>query len=126
MMTSKTHTAMMATHKMMKVTTKAVTVSIPADVSRHCPEGFTCVRGGQNPNYGYTSYDTFGWSLLSSFRLMTQDFWDNLMLLVSTGWGPMHHLCPLMSSQQVGINAASPAPFRHCVCRRYEPMGNRP
>lgn len=76
---------MMAAHKMMKVTTKAVTVSIPADVSRRCPKGFTCVRGGQNPNYGYTSYDTFGWSLLSSFRLMTQDYWDNLMLLVSTG-----------------------------------------
>lgn len=77
----------MATHKMTKVTTKAVIVSIPAVVSRRCPKGFTCVRGGRNPNYGYTSYDTFGQSLLSSFRLMTQDFWDNLMLLVSTGWG---------------------------------------
>lgn len=101
---------------MMKVTTKAVIVSIPADVSRHCPEGFTCVRAGRNPNYGYTSYDAFGWTLLSSLRLMTEDFWDNLMMLVSTGRGPMRHLCPLMSSQQVGINAASPAPFRQCVC----------
>lgn len=84
---------MMATHEMMKVTTKAVIVSIPVDVSRRCPEGFTCLRAGRNPNYGYTNYDTFGWSLLSSFRLMTQDFWDNLMLLVSTGRAPMRHWC---------------------------------
>lgn len=114
----------MATHKMTIVITKAIIVSIPiANVSRGCPEGFTCVRVGQSPNYGYTNYDTFGWSLLSSFRLMTQDFWDNLMLLVSTGRGPIRHLCPLMSSQQVGINAASPFPFRQCVCRRYGPTG---
>uniref|UniRef100_A0A671XV84 EF-hand domain-containing protein n=2 Tax=Sparus aurata TaxID=8175 RepID=A0A671XV84_SPAAU len=46
-----------------------------------CPEGFTCVRAGKNPNYGFTSYDSFGWSLLSQIRLMTQDFWDNLMML---------------------------------------------
>lgn len=114
MTTSKTHTI---------VTTKAVIVSIPADVFRRCPEGFTCVRAGQNPNYGYTSYDTFGWSLLSSFRLMTQDYWDNLMLLVSTGRGPIRHRRPLMLLQQVGINADSPSPFRQCVCRRYEPTG---
>ncbi|XP_076588349.1 sodium channel protein type 4 subunit alpha B-like [Chaetodon auriga] len=46
-----------------------------------CPEGFTCMRGGANPNYGYTNYDSFGWSLLSMFRLMTQDFWENLVML---------------------------------------------
>ncbi|KAM7002350.1 sodium channel protein type 4 subunit alpha B-like [Tautogolabrus adspersus] len=46
-----------------------------------CPEGFTCVRGGRNPNYGFTSFDTFGWSLLNMIRLLTQDFWDNLMML---------------------------------------------
>ncbi|XP_073327419.1 sodium channel protein type 4 subunit alpha B-like [Pagrus major] len=46
-----------------------------------CPEGYTCIRGGRNPNYGFTSYDSFGWSLLSQVRLMTQDFWDNLMML---------------------------------------------
>nr|XP_019963982.1 PREDICTED: sodium channel protein type 2 subunit alpha-like isoform X1 [Paralichthys olivaceus] len=43
-----------------------------------CPEGFTCIKGGRNPDYGYTSFDTFSWAFLSLFRLMTQDFWENL------------------------------------------------
>ncbi|XP_058888272.1 sodium channel protein type 2 subunit alpha-like isoform X2 [Acipenser ruthenus] len=43
-----------------------------------CPEGFACIKGGRNPDYGYTSFDTFGWAFLSLFRLMTQDFWENL------------------------------------------------
>ncbi|KAM9352422.1 sodium channel protein type 4 subunit alpha B-like [Symphorus nematophorus] len=47
-----------------------------------CPEGFTCLRGGRNPNYGFTNFDSFGWSLLSVLRLMMQDFWDDLVLMV--------------------------------------------
>ncbi|XP_075683458.1 sodium channel protein type 5 subunit alpha-like [Rhinoderma darwinii] len=43
-----------------------------------CPEGFICLKVGRNPNYGYTSFDTFGWAFLSLFRLMTQDYWENL------------------------------------------------
>uniref|UniRef100_A0AAQ5YSS7 Sodium channel protein n=1 Tax=Amphiprion ocellaris TaxID=80972 RepID=A0AAQ5YSS7_AMPOC len=43
-----------------------------------CPEGFTCIKAGRNPDYGYTSFDTFSWAFLSLFRLMTQDFWENL------------------------------------------------
>ncbi|XP_066554832.1 sodium channel protein type 4 subunit alpha B [Amia ocellicauda] len=46
-----------------------------------CPEGYTCMKAGRNPNYGYTSYDSFGWAFLSLFRLMTQDFWENLFQL---------------------------------------------
>ncbi|KAF1386253.1 hypothetical protein PFLUV_G00092600 [Perca fluviatilis] len=48
----------------------------------HCPEGFTCLRAGSNPNYGYTSFDSFGWSLLSMIRLMSKDFWENLVHLL--------------------------------------------
>ena len=33
---------------------------------------------GPNPNYGYTSFDNFGSAYLCAFRLMTQDFWENL------------------------------------------------
>uniref|UniRef100_A0A674AUB4 Sodium channel protein n=1 Tax=Salmo trutta TaxID=8032 RepID=A0A674AUB4_SALTR len=47
----------------------------------NCPEGFTCIKAGRNPNYGYTSYDSFGWAFLSLFRLMTQDYWENLFQL---------------------------------------------
>ncbi|XP_061087083.1 sodium channel protein type 4 subunit alpha A isoform X3 [Conger conger] len=46
-----------------------------------CPEGFTCMKAGRNPNYGYTSYDSFGWAFLALFRLMTQDYWENLFQL---------------------------------------------
>uniref|UniRef100_A0AAZ3SUV9 Sodium channel protein n=1 Tax=Oncorhynchus tshawytscha TaxID=74940 RepID=A0AAZ3SUV9_ONCTS len=45
---------------------------------RLCPEGFTCIKAGRNPDYDYTSFDSFGWAFLSLFRLMTQDFWENL------------------------------------------------
>lgn len=50
---------------------------------RRCPEGYTCMKAGRNPNYGYTSFDSFGWAFLALFRLMTQDFWENLYMLVN-------------------------------------------
>nr|XP_033800545.1 sodium channel protein type 2 subunit alpha-like [Geotrypetes seraphini] len=46
-----------------------------------CPEGYVCLKTGRNPNYGYTSFDTFSWAFLSLFRLMTQDYWENLYQL---------------------------------------------
>ncbi|KAL3058474.1 hypothetical protein OYC64_010597 [Pagothenia borchgrevinki] len=49
--------------------------------SGRCPEGFVCMKAGRNPNYGYTSFDSFGWAFLTLFRLMTQDFWENLYML---------------------------------------------
>ncbi|XP_031365067.1 sodium channel protein para isoform X21 [Apis dorsata] len=58
-----------------------------------CLPGYTCLQGyGENPNYGYTSFDTFGWALLSAFRLMTQDYWENLYQLVLRSAGPWHML----------------------------------
>lgn len=40
------------------------------------------MKAGRNPNYGYTSFDSFGWAFLALFRLMTQDYWENLFQLV--------------------------------------------
>ncbi|XP_022915603.1 sodium channel protein para isoform X6 [Onthophagus taurus] len=58
-----------------------------------CQEGYMCLQGfGDNPNYGYTSFDTFGWAFLSAFRLMTQDYWENLYQLVLRSAGPWHML----------------------------------
>ncbi|KAK2588265.1 hypothetical protein KPH14_004294 [Odynerus spinipes] len=58
-----------------------------------CLPGYTCLQGyGDNPNYGYTSFDSFGWALLSAFRLMTQDYWENLYQLVLRSAGPWHML----------------------------------
>ncbi|GJQ68184.1 para [Trypoxylus dichotomus] len=58
-----------------------------------CRPGYTCLQGyGSNPNYGYTSFDTFGWAFLSAFRLMTQDCWEDLYQLVLRSAGPWHML----------------------------------
>ncbi|ETE69866.1 Sodium channel protein type 2 subunit alpha, partial [Ophiophagus hannah] len=46
-------------------------------------KGYMCVKAGRNPNYGYTSFDTFSWAFLSLFRLMTQDYWENLYQLAA-------------------------------------------
>ncbi|XP_059965975.1 sodium channel protein type 5 subunit alpha isoform X7 [Mesoplodon densirostris] len=43
-----------------------------------CPEGYRCLKAGENPDYGYTSFDSFAWAFLALFRLMTQDCWERL------------------------------------------------
>uniref|UniRef100_A0A669BDM9 Sodium channel protein n=1 Tax=Oreochromis niloticus TaxID=8128 RepID=A0A669BDM9_ORENI len=52
-----------------------------------CPEGYTCMKAGRNPNFGYTSFDSFGWAFLALFRLMTQDYWENLFQLIMRAAG---------------------------------------
>lgn len=57
-----------------------------------CPNGKVCVQnpGFHNPDYGYTNYDTFGWSFLSTFRLANRDYWESLLHLVIASSGPWH------------------------------------
>uniref|UniRef100_S4RAP9 Sodium channel protein n=1 Tax=Petromyzon marinus TaxID=7757 RepID=S4RAP9_PETMA len=55
-----------------------------------CPDGFICFKAGKNPNYGYTNYDNFGWAFLSLFRLMTQDYWENLYQLTLRASGKVY------------------------------------
>ncbi|NXC41526.1 SCN5A protein, partial [Penelope pileata] len=43
-----------------------------------CPPEYKCEKVGPNPDYDFTSFDTFGWAFLSLFRLMTQDYWERL------------------------------------------------
>uniref|UniRef100_A0A8C5SRN1 Sodium channel protein n=1 Tax=Laticauda laticaudata TaxID=8630 RepID=A0A8C5SRN1_LATLA len=45
---------------------------------RSCPPQYVCLKVGDNPDFGFTSFDTFGWAFLSLFRLMTQDYWERL------------------------------------------------
>jgi len=57
-----------------------------------------CIQGfGKNPNYGYTSFDTFAWALLSAFRLMTQDNWEALYQQV-LDVGRLYYYCCLYMS----------------------------
>uniref|UniRef100_A0A8C1NC06 Sodium channel protein n=1 Tax=Cyprinus carpio TaxID=7962 RepID=A0A8C1NC06_CYPCA len=50
----------------------------PGSDAGQCPENYVCIKAGLNPDYGYTSFDSFGWAFLALFRLMTQDYWENL------------------------------------------------
>lgn len=59
--------------------------------AQSCPSDHTCLQGfGPNPDYGFTSFDTFGWALICSFRLMTQDFWEGLYMQVLKTAGSWH------------------------------------
>ncbi|XP_036122393.1 sodium channel protein type 10 subunit alpha [Molossus molossus] len=44
----------------------------------HCPPGYFCLKTSSNPDFNYTSFDSFTWAFLSLFRLMTQDSWERL------------------------------------------------
>uniref|UniRef100_A0A336LX33 Multifunctional fusion protein n=1 Tax=Culicoides sonorensis TaxID=179676 RepID=A0A336LX33_CULSO len=57
--------------------------------ARHCPEGYTCLCIGENPNHGYTNFDNFMWSMLTTFQLITLDYWENVYNMVLAACGPM-------------------------------------
>ncbi|KAJ8670425.1 hypothetical protein QAD02_001684 [Eretmocerus hayati] len=46
--------------------------------ARHCNESYTCLCVGPNPNHGYTSFDSFLWSMLTTFQLITLDYWEDV------------------------------------------------
>ncbi|KAG8012973.1 Sodium channel protein PaFPC1, partial [Nibea albiflora] len=54
-----------------------------------CPEGYICMKMGKNPDYGYTNYDSIGWSLLALFRVMTGD-WEDLALMTLRANGKIY------------------------------------
>ncbi|KAL1502277.1 hypothetical protein ABEB36_007443 [Hypothenemus hampei] len=57
--------------------------------SRHCPLTHTCLSVGENPNHGYTSFDNFLWSMLTTFQLITLDYWENVYNMVLAACGPI-------------------------------------
>lgn len=85
----------------------------PHSTPRRCPEGYTCIKAGRNPNYGYTSYDTFSWAFLSLFRLMTQDYWENLFQLVQPPPPCSSALEPPSPPQPLRRLAGPPAGLSH-------------
>lgn len=54
----------------------------------HCPPGYFCLKTADNPDFNYTSFDSFAWAFLSMFRLMTQDSWERLYQQVSICTSP--------------------------------------
>ncbi|XP_055315474.1 sodium channel protein 60E isoform X4 [Sitodiplosis mosellana] len=57
--------------------------------ARHCPKGYTCLCVGNNPNHGYTNFDNFMWSMLTTFQLITLDYWENVYNMILATSGPM-------------------------------------
>ena len=54
-----------------------------ASGARPCPPGFICLpHVGDNPNYGFTSFDNLLWSMLTTFQLITLDYWENVYNMV--------------------------------------------
>jgi len=49
---------------------------------RHCPSDYLCLQVGDNPNHGYTNFDNFLWSMLTTFQLITLDYWENVYNMV--------------------------------------------
>ena len=58
---------------------------------RSCPHGFVCLGSiGGNPNYGFTSFDNLLWAMLTTFQLITLDYWENVYNMVVATGGPIH------------------------------------
>ena len=58
---------------------------------RSCPHGFVCLGSiGENPNYGFTSFDNLLWAMLTTFQLITLDYWENVYNMVVATGGPIH------------------------------------
>ncbi|KAG8232694.1 hypothetical protein J437_LFUL011441 [Ladona fulva] len=57
--------------------------------ARHCPNDTICLCVGENPNHGFTSFDNFLWSMLTTFQLITLDYWENVYNMVLATSGPI-------------------------------------
>uniref|UniRef100_T1JKK7 Ion transport domain-containing protein n=1 Tax=Strigamia maritima TaxID=126957 RepID=T1JKK7_STRMM len=56
-----------------------------------CDANYTCLPDiGDNPNFGYTSFDNFGSSMLNTFQLITLDYWEDIYNRVIFANGPIH------------------------------------
>ncbi|XP_014729142.1 PREDICTED: sodium channel protein type 5 subunit alpha-like [Sturnus vulgaris] len=65
-------------HNLLEDSSEILLCGYSGELNTECPENYTCEKIGSNPDFGYTSFDHFGWAFLSVFRLMTQDYWERL------------------------------------------------
>jgi hypothetical protein len=40
--------------------------------------GVACLNQGDNPNFGFSSFDNIGWAMVSMFQVITLDFWEDV------------------------------------------------
>eukprot|EP00762_Andalucia_godoyi_P001647 ANDGO_07082.mRNA.1 Sodium channel protein 60E len=55
--------------------------SDPSEGGRECPSGSSCLSVGQNPNYGITNFDNFGWAVLTVFQCVSMEGWTDIMYM---------------------------------------------
>ena len=67
-----------------------------------CGDGYIClpdIRGNPESTYGYTNYDHIGYALLTSFQLLTLDFWENtynMILRASGTWNVIYFILVIL------------------------------
>ncbi|XP_078484779.1 sodium channel protein 1 brain-like [Ciona intestinalis] len=63
-----------------------------------CPASYICLSDvSENPNYGHTNFDHMGYALLTSFQLLTLDYWENVYNMIIRAEGPWNILFFFMS-----------------------------
>uniref|UniRef100_H2ZHJ3 Sodium channel protein n=1 Tax=Ciona savignyi TaxID=51511 RepID=H2ZHJ3_CIOSA len=63
-----------------------------------CPVNYVCLPDvSDNPNYGHTNFDHMGYALLTSFQLLTLDYWENVYNMIIRAEGPWNVLFFFMS-----------------------------
>ena len=77
-------------------------VSIKSIIFSGCDDGYIClpdIRGNPDSTYGYTNYDHIGYALLTSFQLLTLDFWENtynMILRASGTWNVIYFILVIL------------------------------
>lgn len=64
----------------------AVTCSRNSDYGQQCPSGTSCLITDTNPDRDFTSFDHFGWGMLTVLRVFSLDGWANVMFYVQDAW----------------------------------------
>ncbi|XP_065176053.1 sodium channel protein 60E-like [Sycon ciliatum] len=60
-----------------------------ASSARLCAPGYVCLPDvGDNPRFGFLNFDNFGWSMLTSFQLVTSDNWEDVYNHILASQGP--------------------------------------
>ncbi|RWS15856.1 Sodium channel protein para-like protein, partial [Dinothrombium tinctorium] len=67
-------------------------------LSCHGEESICMVDFGENPDNGYTNFDTLGWSMISTIRIMTLDYWESVYndLLAVSGLRSLFFFIPVI------------------------------
>ena len=55
--------------------------------ARKCESLYVCASSLENPNFGNTSFDNIGYSLLVVFQSITLDKWSNILILTAYSFG---------------------------------------